>query len=577
MQHTFDHAQDPALPFQGDILDQFYAPVAFDSLTLLAGEFERTKARIVEVHQIITQEKVSGVMGYFFAGNATDKYGHSAQLRHLSSVDEVFQLEGAINELTASFWDRALRQTDLLEFMPQARRTQWHTTLNAWRKRDYKRGASPELDMPDFTLGNLRSTIQSLLARRAEFLAERVEGIFSALSRAHVTNAPEGFSRRMILSNIYSDFGTTCHVREGFIHDLRLVIAKFMGRDDPERRTTSELLSLARAHRGEWIEADGGSLRVRGYKVGTAHLEIHPEMSWRLNSILAYLHPMAIPESFRRRPAKPKAGGFKSKALFERPISNAVAAILVNMEPYFTLQPTTSYRREYDRVTVRNSLTVRAGTRDTCKHLLAEVDQVMSALGGVLTKCQQHKHLTYWQFDYDPLDIVKEVAVLGHIPDHRSHQFYPTPSALAQRLVEWLEIQPTDTLCEPQAGQGGIADWLPKDQTLCLEISPLHCQILRGKGHTVIEGDFLAWKGTRFSCIAMNPPFSDGRWQAHLSHAGSLVADGGRLGAILPLSARKQAADLLPGFELEFSTPVDNAFAGTSISVLMLKARKVAG
>lgn len=99
--------------------------------------------------------------------------------------------------------------------------------------------------------------------------------------------------------------------------------------------------------------------------------------------------------------------------------------------------------------------------------------------------------------------------------------------------------------------------------------------ILREKGHTVIEGDFLAWNpGTLFDVIACNPPYSEGRWQAHLRHAGTLVEAGGRLGAVLPLSARQQAAELLPGFDLEFSEPIDNAFAGASISVLLLKATK---
>lgn len=141
--------------------------------------------------------------------------------------------------------------------------------------------------------------------------------------------------------------------------------------------------------------------------------------------------------------------------------------------------------------------------------------------------------------------------------------------------MQWLDIQPTETCLEPQAGQGGIADLLPKDRTLCVEVSPLHGMILREKGHTVIEGDFLAWNpGTLFDVIACNPPYSEGRWQAHLRYAGTLVEAGGRLGAVLPLSARQQAAELLPGFDLEFSTPIDNAFAGTSISVLLLKATK---
>ncbi|MOA68445.1 hypothetical protein D3C78_1960690 [compost metagenome] len=74
----------------------------------------------------------------------------------------------------------------------------------------------------------------------------------------------------------------------------------------------------------------------------------------------------------------------------------------------------------------------------------------------------------------------------------------------------------------------------------------------------------------------MNPPYSEGRWSAHLEAAGKLVESGGRLGAVLPLSAKRKAAELLPGFDLEFSEPIDNAFSGTSISVVLLKAVRCA-
>lgn len=570
----FEHDPQSNHHVIGDVVDQFFAPVQFDSLTLLAGEYERTKARIIEVHALITQENVSGVMPYFFSGNSTDQYGNGSSLRHTSSFAEIFNLEGALNDLTASFWSRALALTDLMEQMPQDRRYQWHECLNAWRKHDYKRGANPELDMPEFNLDNLRATIQGLMARRASFLAERVDGIFRALSRSHVTNTPEGFSKRMILSYIYNDWGTADHTREGYVHDLRVVIAKFMGRDEPNRATTTQLLNLARTNRGEWIEADCGSLRIKGHKCGTAHLEVHPEISWRLNGILAYLHPAAIPESNRVRPPRAKASGFKSKTLFDRPISNAASSLLAAMEPYYTLEPSTSFRRDYDRKVYPNTLYIaRSTAQDVSKHAMEEVRMVMESLGGVECRGGRLANMVYWQFDFSPEEIVKEVAISGQIPDTKSHQFYPTPTALAARLVEWLDIRSTDTCCEPEAGQGGIADLLPKDRTLCMEVSPLHCRILREKGYNVIEGDFLSWNpGTRFDVIAMNPPFSEGRWQAHLAHAGQLVECGGRLGAILPLSARRQAADLLPGFDLEFSQPVDNAFAGTTISVLMVRA-----
>ena len=379
----------------------------------------------------------------------------------------------------------------------------------------------------------------------------------------------------MIMSGVFNEWGSTSHDREGYIHDLRMVIAKFMGRDDPCRSSTGRLLQTARAASGEWIEADAGAFRVKAFKVGTAHLDVHPEMAYRLNSILAYLHPAAIPESFRKRPKRAPTGTFKNRPLFDRPFSNAVGALLAQIEPFKKMVKSESFRCEYDYIPVRNAVSLPFSCREHSKHLRAEVGAVMQALGGVLTPCAEQPRITYWQFDFDALDLIHETAALGVLPDQRSHQFFPTPEAVARQLVDWLDIGLLDTVCEPQAGQGGIADLLPKNRTRCVEISPLHCEILRKKGHQVIEGDFLAWSaGDAFSVIAMNPPYSEGRWQAHLQHAGTLVAQGGRIGAVLPLSARGKAADLLPGFDLEFSQPIENAFAGTSISVLLLKATK---
>lgn len=63
---TFEHIPENTPVIQGEILDQFYAPVQFDALTLLVSEFERLRSRIIDVHGIVSQERVSGVMGYFF-------------------------------------------------------------------------------------------------------------------------------------------------------------------------------------------------------------------------------------------------------------------------------------------------------------------------------------------------------------------------------------------------------------------------------------------------------------------------------------------------------------------------------
>ena len=39
---------------------------------------------------------------------------------------------------------------------------------------------------------------------------------------------------------------------------------------------------------------------------GTAHFEIHPDMAWKLNCVLASMHPMAIPAEFRQKPKQTK-------------------------------------------------------------------------------------------------------------------------------------------------------------------------------------------------------------------------------------------------------------------------------
>ena len=127
---------------------------------------------------------------------------------------------------------------------------------------------------------------------------------------------------------------------------------------------------------------------------------------------------------------------------------------------------------------------------------------------------------------------------------------------------------------EPSAGIGGLADWLPKDRTTCVEVSSLHCKILESKGHKWIEDDFLKMNIlNKFDRVVMNPPFDRGQWQAHIEHAASMVSKGGRLVAILPSGAPTRTA--LKGFNLEWHGLYGNMFAGASVSVVILVATKL--
>ena len=84
---------------------------------------------------------------------------------------------------------------------------------------------------------------------------------------------------------------------------------------------------------------------------------------------------------------------------------------------------------------------------------------------------------------------------------------------------------------------------MPTDQTICVEISPLHCRVLEAKGLTVEQADFIKWAeitNQRFDKVVMNPPFSEGRAKAHVESAATLVNMGGRLVAILPRYERQR-------------------------------------
>lgn len=539
-----------------DLVDDtstFFAPVSSDLVDGLIGQYQHMRAKVERVAEVMNGPDLDVALHYFaeYAGK---------QDRHLSSstVRDMFSLDGAIAHLNASFWSKAMQLTDVLDAMPQQRRNEWHAQIQnplGQKKDRYSKEWEVE-PIPEFTDENVRSTLKGLLLQRETFFAERVDGLFRSLSKTHITNAPEGFGRRMIIARAVNEWGGVDHSTAGVINDLRCVIARFMGRDEPKWDATSSVVRFARLRRGEWIDVDGGAIRIRCYAIGTAHLEVHPDMAWRLNCVLAQLHPLAIPSQFRERPKKRA----KDHKLIGRPLPFAVVARLASLEPARDLNPDHGYRKD-TWIKVPGCWDFKASSDQQIK---AEADRIMESIGG--TKLSELR----WAFDYDPTEVVQEIVASGCVPDQKAHQFYPTPERLARIAVDLADIGPDDTCREPSAGMGGLADLMPKDRTHCIEVSPLHCKVLESKGHNVTQADFLAWSGAPVDRIVANPPFSEGRWQAHTQHAATMVKPGGRLVAILPASAKGK--DLLPGFDCTWHGPYDNEFPGTSVSVVILKA-----
>lgn len=548
-----------------DDMSTFFAPMSSDVVDSLVGQYEAVKKNIVALHEMVGSSEAKSVLHYFVQGNLKDER-HGLPYK----INQLFELDAAIGELNADFWTRAFNLTDVYQYMPQARRTEWHEQIrNPMGTDDGKRSLQP---LPTFEAETVRATIFDLLNSREKFFAERVDGIFRALSRTHVTNQPEGFSKRMILSNVINNWGSVESDTAGYINDLRCVIAKFMGRDEPGYGASSKVITEIRRDNGTWRTIDGGALRMRVYNgVGTAHLEVHPDMAWRLNGVLAMLHPLAIPSKFREKPKK--ARKLKDFKLMDKPLPFAVINVLASMEQGSVM---IEANHRHVRRPIPNSLW-RTNHADMDKAIKQQVDAVLLAIGGV------YDGKILWQFDYDPKDVVGEIICSGCIPDHKSHQFYPTPDDLAAEAVELASIGSEVGMhwLEPSAGTGGLSDFMPDDAFVqCYEVSELHCKILEAKGYSRTAGtkrtvqclDFLKlaaeYRGGGYDRVVMNPPFSEGRWLAHLVAAAKVMKKTGKLVAILPASAIGK--DLVDGMHHEYSEIYRNKFVGASVEVVIL-------
>lgn len=474
-------------------------------------------------------DKTNGALSYFFsAASVHDRWADTLKL------DRLFDAAQATKALDASYWQRAIQLTDVLDIMPAQKRNEWNESIRTH-------------DTPAFEREAVLDTLQELLLKREQFFCERVDGVFRNLSGEHVTNAPEGFSKRMIMNYFFSAWGHLDYERVSYIHDLRFVIATFMGREQPCSRLTNSMIDTIHKQErfGKWHDFDGGAFRFKLYKKGTAHIEIHPDIAWRLNSLLAKLHPMAIPTRFHKRPAKAKKFDLCMDLLSEQ-----------------TIVELNCLKRDVRGHTLTFPYSSIAALTPT-KKAREEAEKVLEGLGGV-----KLPGTSSWSFDFDVTDVLKEVVRMGHLPG-QSFQYYATPAELAEIVVDLAAISETDDVLEPSAGQGNLAQFVPCSRLTCIEISSLHCTVLKAKGFNVIEGDFLELPASRVSKIVMNPPFSGNRAQLHVRHAAEhWLKPGGRLVAVLPASLDNHT--LLKGYRHTYSQVYTNYFKGTGVSVVIL-------
>ena len=156
-------------------------------------------------------------------------------------------------------------------------------------------------------------------------------------------------------------------------------------------------------------------------------------------------------------------------------------------------------------------------------------------------------------------------------------QLFPTPSALAARMVELASIAPGQTVLEPSAGTGALLQALaaaaPQSRVTAIEINHDLVAHLQRQQYQARQGDFLQYSANelgQFDRIVMNPPFGRAADIRHIRHAIGFLRPGGRLVALCANGPR-QAKQLQPLADSWEELP-DGTFQdqGTHVRVALL-------
>lgn len=143
-------------------------------------------------------------------------------------------------------------------------------------------------------------------------------------------------------------------------------------------------------------------------------------------------------------------------------------------------------------------------------------------------------------FDMDPTDLLQQIASGEKRNLKKEFQFFATPEALANRLVDLADIHEDDSVLEPSAGQGAIIKAIHKVQpnivVNCCEAMDVNKMFLDKIPNTkFLCADFLNLKHEfpdQYDVIVANPPFSKNQDITHILEMYSLLKPGGRLVSI---------------------------------------------
>ena len=142
-------------------------------------------------------------------------------------------------------------------------------------------------------------------------------------------------------------------------------------------------------------------------------------------------------------------------------------------------------------------------------------------------------------FNEDPTDLLAQIAGGESRNLKKEYQFYATPPAIADWLVELAGIKPDHKILEPSAGQGAIINAinrvLPAQRVYWCELMPVNQTFIRIIPLTCyVDDDYINSCGlSDWDRIIANPPFSKNQDIHHVYKMYADLKPGGRLVSVV--------------------------------------------
>lgn len=115
--------------------------------------------------------------------------------------------------------------------------------------------------------------------------------------------------------------------------------------------------------------------------------------------------------------------------------------------------------------------------------------------------------------------------------------FFPTPQPLINKMFSMAKVFEGETIREPSAGLGHIAEQIkkeyPNNKLIVNEYNSALSEVLEKKGFQVSEHFNFLHETEKTDVIFMNPPFEQHQDIEHVKHAFNLLKPGGRLVSIM--------------------------------------------